>query len=1120
MSQVSRIAWMGGIAMMLTLAGNAVADAVPRPKYPRPDMERAQWLSLNGPWEFAETDDDNLVLVEESANYPDRIIVPFCRESSLSGLNRKHFVRNVWYRRTFEVPADWSGRRVLLHIGACDWQTRIWVNGKPVGEHVGGSAPISCDITDALVSGPNRVVIHAYDDVRTGQQAGGKQSERPESYGCLYTRTTGIWQSVWIEATGPAYITRFRVYPEPAAKQVRLTVETAGQRDGELLSLAAEALAEGQTVGQGEVILPGTRGELVLPLTKITLWHPGKPFLYDLRLTLKSNGTPVDEVKSYFGLRTVSIQGRAILINGVPVFQRTILDQGFYPTGIWTAPDESELRGDIERSMAAGFNGARLHQKVFEPRFLYWADRLGYLVWGEFPNWGLNYKDPAGHLPVVNEWREIVERDFNHPAIIGWCPFNETPAEAVPLQNTIVDLTRAMDPTRPVLESSGWTHGHPAPMLLDAHDYDQNPETFRARWNSRMNGTLPPGFAGEQVRRVPFFVSEYGGIGWNVNEGGWGYGNNPKTLDEFYARFEGLTSALLDNRYLFGFCYTQLTDIEQEQNGLYTYDRQPKFDLERLRAIVSRRAAYELHPPVSVEAAGETWLSLTRANPQGNLQPWRYTTKDPGDGWEKPGFDDRNWKSGLGGFGNKEGSRRNIRTVWRDKDIWLRATFAWDGSDFDQALLVIHHDDDVQVFLNGELLWQADRWNDDYQSFEITDRLKALLRAENTLAVHCHQDAGGQFIDLGIATRKAQAVQPTDAWPEPGTMSSRPFGVLPDGREATLYLFTNRQGARMGVTNYGAIVTHLWMPDREGKMEDVVLGYDALDRYLANSPYFGAIVGRYGNRIAKGRFTLNGREYQLATNDGPNHLHGGLKGLDKVLWTAEPVRRDDAQGLKLRYLSPDGEEGYPGNLDITVTYWLTDANELEITYAATTDKPTPVNLTHHGYFNLKGHDGGDILDHLLQLNASRFTPVDATLIPTGELRPVAGTPFDFTTPTAIGARVNQDDEQLKFGRGYDHNWVLDKPEPGAFSLAAILREPESGRVMEVWTTEPGIQFYCGNFMDGSNIGKGDVTYHYRNGLCLETQHFPDSPNKKQFPSVILNPGKTYSHRTVYRFRAE
>ncbi|HOJ69989.1 MAG: galactose mutarotase [Candidatus Hydrogenedentes bacterium] len=351
-------------------------------------------------------------------------------------------------------------------------------------------------------------------------------------------------------------------------------------------------------------------------------------------------------------------------------------------------------------------------------------------------------------------------------------------------------------------------------------------------------------------------------------------------------------------------------------------------------------------------------------------------------------------------------------------------------------------------------------------------------------------------------------------------MSSRPFGVLPDGREATLYLFTNRQGARMGVTNYGAIVTHLWMPDREGKMEDVVLGYDALDRYLANSPYFGAIVGRYGNRIAKGRFTLNGREYQLATNDGPNHLHGGLKGLDKVLWTAEPVRRDDAQGLKLRYLSPDGEEGYPGNLDITVTYWLTDANELEITYAATTDKPTPVNLTHHGYFNLKGHDGGDILDHLLQLNASRFTPVDATLIPTGELRPVAGTPFDFTTPTAIGARVNQDDEQLKFGRGYDHNWVLDKPEPGAFSLAAILREPESGRVMEVWTTEPGIQFYCGNFMDGSNIGKGDVTYHYRNGLCLETQHFPDSPNKKQFPSVILNPGKTYSHRTVYRFRAE
>ena len=355
------------------------------------------------------------------------------------------------------------------------------------------------------------------------------------------------------------------------------------------------------------------------------------------------------------------------------------------------------------------------------------------------------------------------------------------------------------------------------------------------------------------------------------------------------------------------------------------------------------------------------------------------------------------------------------------------------------------------------------------------------------------------------------------------TVEKKPFGKLPDGRPVTLFTLTNAQGVKMCVTNYGCIVTELWVPDRDGNLADVTLGYDNLPAYLDKTPYFGAVVGRVGNRIAKGKFTLDGKEYTLAVNNDLNHLHGGLKGFDKVLWNAEAVRRGDAVGVKFARRSPDGEEGYPGNLDCEVTYWLTNGNEFELDYTAKTDKATPINLTNHAYFNLRGHNAGDILGHEMMLNASRFTPVDSTLIPTGELRPVAGTPMDFTKPEAIGARVNADDEQIKFGLGYDHNWVLDKERPNELSLAARVREPESGRVMEVWTTQPGVQFYCGNFLDGTNVGKGGSVYNHRNGFCLETQHFPDSANKQDvegWPSAILRPGETYSQKTVYRFSSE
>ena len=342
------------------------------------------------------------------------------------------------------------------------------------------------------------------------------------------------------------------------------------------------------------------------------------------------------------------------------------------------------------------------------------------------------------------------------------------------------------------------------------------------------------------------------------------------------------------------------------------------------------------------------------------------------------------------------------------------------------------------------------------------------------------------------------------------------FGQTPDGQKVKLYTLTNSNGLKARITTYGAIVVSLEVPDRNGNLDDITLGYDDLSGYIKNNPYFGVIVGRYANRIAKGRFTLDGATYQLATNNGENHLHGGVKGFDKVVWDAKPFEQDDAVGVKLTYLSKDGEEGYPGNLTCSVTYTLTNNDELRISYKAQTDKATVINPTHHSYFNLAGQGKGDVLGHEMMINADKFTPTDKGSIPTGKLQSVKGTPMDFTKPCTIGARINDDYEQLKFGQGYDHNWVLNK-KGKELTLAARVYEPNSGRVLEIYTTEPGIQFYSGNFLDGSITGKQGRVYKHRYGFCLETQHFPDSPNKPKFPSTILRPGQKYTHLTVHKF---
>lgn len=731
----------------------AADTKVPRPEYPTPQMVRSEWVNLNGTWEFAETNDstDNSYL--NIKTYPDRIIVPFPRESKLSGLEHNDYVTNVWYRRTFQTPVNWKSPRVLLHVGACDWKTTVWLNGHYLGDHEGGSTPFAFDITEYLRSGNNTIIIHAFDDCRSGLQGTGKQT-RNISQGCVYTRTTGIWQTVWLEGVGSSYLKDFQIVTDPAESRVFIQSEVDGPCNG--LTLKATAYAGNKIVGSAKCPADWRNGRLVIDLSDKHLWSIQNPFLYNLKLALIKKGKTIDTVRSYFGLRNISIDGTAILINGKSVFQRLVLDQGFYPDGIWTAPSDQALRHDIELSKAAGFNGARLHQKVFEPRSLYWADKLGYLLWGEYPNWGMSYTKTEALIPMIREWVSEVRRDRNHPSIVGWCPFNETPGEAAEVQNTVVELAHAIDPTRPILDTSGFSHSLPDGEVSDAHDYDQNPETFRVRWLDSFSSysPLPPQYGSGYTSNAPFMVSEYGGTVWTKEDKGWGYGSAPKNMQEFYDRYAGLTNALLDSRNMFGFCYTQLTDVEQECNGIYTYDRKPKFDIKKIYAINSREAACEKYYKLK-SGVNKLWQVLVGAAPDKKLaHEWRYTTEQPVQNWNMPEFDDRSWKTGFGAFGEKPGWAQMIHTLWTTKDIWLRQEFKYDGKPFSEVMLVVHFDDASEIYINGLCIWKRTGWSDHYINFDVTKNVKTAIRpGNNTIAIHCWQDWGGQFIDAALLAR-------------------------------------------------------------------------------------------------------------------------------------------------------------------------------------------------------------------------------------------------------------------------------------------------------------------------------------------------------------------------------
>ena len=562
-------------------------------------MVREGWLNLNGTWTFVL--DPGLSGEERGLHlgkgFSKSITVPFCPESELSGIGEKDFMPCVWYRREFALPENWQGRRVLLHFGAVDYEATVWINGEQAGRHRGGYSPFSFEITGLLnKQGENFVVVRAIDDTRSGLQPSGKQSTKLKSHRCVYTRTTGIWQTVWLEPLPDPAVRSYRLYPDIESGSVTIHANLDGATDG--CTLKTRVLASEKEVGSA--VVPARPSVIfTVKLSECHLWAPQNPFLYDLEFSLERDGKQIDLVKGYFGLREVRIQGKKILINNKAIFQRLVLDQGFYPDGIYTAPTDQALRKDIEMAMTMGFNGARLHQKVFEPRFLYWADRLGYLVWGEYADWGLDYGHPAALERMLPGWMEVLDRDFNHPCIIGWCPFNETPSSQNPrLLRTLYRVTKPMDSTRPVLDTSGYVHVNTTDVY-DCHSYEQDPEKFAALflefqtadkvWNNAPDHSAP--YAGQ-----PYFVSEYGGIWWNPgrdDDKAWGYGRRPKTEEEFLERYRALTEILLFHPKMFGFCYTQLYDIEQEVNGLYTYDRRPKFDPALIKAINAQRAAIE-----------------------------------------------------------------------------------------------------------------------------------------------------------------------------------------------------------------------------------------------------------------------------------------------------------------------------------------------------------------------------------------------------------------------------------------------------------------------------------------------------------------------------------------------
>lgn len=579
---------------MLMVNIGIFADILPRPEYPRPQFERSEWINLNGTWtfefDFGESGKDRQLW--NSQGLSNQIIVPFCPESKLSGVQYLDFINCLWYQRTLDIPSHWTDKKIFLNFGAVDYYTEIYIDGHVIQRHYGGSSSFSVELTRYVEAGKrHNLVLLVKDDLRSGLQTSGKQSTNFYSGGCSYTRTTGIWQTVWLEAVSPIGLKAAFIRPDIDQKRLVISPEFYVESD----NILEVTLKEGSKMIAREEILCNNSSYVVLPVKNMKLWSPESPFLYDLIFQVKNkDGHTVDEVKSYAGMRKVHTADGKFYLNNKPYFQRLVLDQGFYQDGIWTAPSDEALKNDILLGKGAGFNGARLHQKVFEERYYYWADKLGYLTWGESASWVMNIENELAVRNFISEWSNIVVRDRNHPSLVVWTPFNETwdGGEIVyaRMVRDIYTTTKAIDPTRPINDASG--DNHIVTDIWSVHTYEQDSQRllellkFKVGKEPYRNNRDKKHLAVYEGQ--PYIVDEFGGIGWmdlEERKDSWGYGNLPKTEEEFYMRLEGQIKALKDSKLPIGFCYTQLTDVEQEKNGIYYYNRTPKLDMKRIKAI-------------------------------------------------------------------------------------------------------------------------------------------------------------------------------------------------------------------------------------------------------------------------------------------------------------------------------------------------------------------------------------------------------------------------------------------------------------------------------------------------------------------------------------------------------
>ena len=610
-------------AVSILCSGAVKGASLPRAEYPRPQFERADWQNLNGRWtyifDFSDTGFQRGY--QASTGFDGSITVPFAPESELSGVGYKDYISNIWYHRTISIPQEWTGKNIRLNFGAVYYTSEVYIDGQFVGRHFGGSSSFSYDITRFVSDGKeHNLVVKASSDLRSGLQGAGKQSLQYASHACNYTRTTGIWQTVWMEPVSPAGLQNVQVITDIDQKQVIVHPWFFAETSGHTLKVT---LIEGEKTVVSKTVRASNNSTVVLPVRKVRLWNPEDPFLYGLVYeVIDAEGNVVDRIDSYTGMRKVHIEGNKVYLNNQPYYQRLVLDQGFYPDGIWTAPSDEALKKDIELSMQAGFNGARLHQKVFEERYYYWADRLGYLTWGESASWGMDANDPLAARNFLAEWEECVVRDRNHPSIVTWTPMNEEfwpdDVQYPRFSEDIYTLTKQLDPTRPVnLCSGGVLTVHTD--IWTAHHYEQDPAKLKdiVYNGGKMYSLMPQTYKGrirnigfndvgagttydwqEYDGKMPYILDEFGGIKWvkdqdrqavNSQTVSWGYGQAPRSLEEFYARLEGMVDALLSlSGQMCGYCYTQLTDVEQEENGVYFYDRSPKFDMSRINAIFSR----------------------------------------------------------------------------------------------------------------------------------------------------------------------------------------------------------------------------------------------------------------------------------------------------------------------------------------------------------------------------------------------------------------------------------------------------------------------------------------------------------------------------------------------------